>query len=233
MEFTMTDKEHQDKNIFGAPAGDEVTNTNAGGGDSQPGGETPPAEKKYSAVSEFFDYVEIFVFSVCAVMLLFTFALRLCRVDGDSMERTLADGEILVVADINYTPKINDIVVFHMIGAEGSPYNKPIVKRVIADAGHFVKIDYIAGLVYVSKDNVFDESDIINESAYIFLDNGKWDMYGTYEGYVPEGYIFVLGDNRNNSADSRYEDIGLVDVRRVFGKVLVRIYPLSVAGSVY
>ncbi len=189
--------------------------------------------KKYSAASELFDYLEIFVFSVCAVMLLFTFALRLCRVDGDSMQKTLFEDEVLIVSDIGYTPETDDIIVFHQIGVTDSSFNKPIVKRVIATSGHYVKIDYNAGIVWVSEDNVFDKSDIVDESGYIFLDSGRWNMSGIYESYVPEGYIFVLGDNRNNSADSRYSAIGLVDVRRVIGKVLIRVLPFTKAGSVY
>ncbi len=232
--FTMSDIERRDNSLQTAPGRNEKDDITQNNCDNGEGAATSPVpEKKFPGASEIFDYVEIFVFSVCAVMLLFTFAFRLCRVDGDSMKMTLAEGEVLVVSDIYYTPKMNDIVVFHMIGTENSYYNKPIVKRVIADAGHFVRIDYAAGIVYVSEDNVFDESDIIDETDYIFLDNGKWNMYGTYEEYVPEGYVFVLGDNRNNSADSRNRDIGLVDVRRIFGKVIFRILPLSDAGNVY
>lgn len=190
-------------------------------------------DKKFSAASEIFDYVEIFVLSVCAVMLLFTFAIRLCRVDGESMNNTLIDEEVLIVSDINYTPEVNDIVVFHQIGTRFSSYNKPIVKRVIATAGQFVKIDYQAGILYVSDDNKFDESDIVDESEYIFLDSGRWNSSDFSEAYVPEGYIFVMGDNRNNSADSRSDEIGLVDLRRIIGKVQLRITPFSKAGSVY
>ncbi len=232
--FTMSENERRDNSLQETPGTDEKNDIKQVDSDRVESAATSPApEKKFPGASEIFDYVEIFVFSVCAVMLLFTFAFRLCRVDGDSMKMTLTEGEVLVVADIYYTPKINDIVVFHMIGTENSYYNKPIVKRVIADAGHFVRIDYAAGIVYVSEDNVFEESDIIDETDYIFLDNGKWNMYGTYEKYVPEGYVFVLGDNRNNSADSRNGGIGLVDVRRIFGKVISRILPLSDAGDVY
>jgi signal peptidase I len=163
-------------------------------------------------------------------MLLFTFALRLCRVDGVSMQRTLFEDEVLIVSDVEYSPETDDIIVFHLTGSSD---NKPIVKRVIATAGHYVKIDYDKGIVWVSEDNVFDETDIVDESPYIFLDNGRWNMSGIHETYVPEGYIFVMGDNRNNSWDSRYSGIGLVDVRRVIGKVLIRVLPFNKAGSVY
>jgi len=187
-------------------------------------------QNKNSFISELIDYIEIFVFSVCVVLLVFTFAFRICRVDGDSMNNTLIDKEILLISDINYRPEQNDIIVFHQTSEVYIQYNKPIVKRVIATAGQYVKINYDKGLVYVSNDNVFDENDILDESAYIYLDSGKWNSSGTLEQYVPEGYVFVMGDNRNNSADSRFSAIGLVDERRILGKVLIRIFPLSKAG---
>lgn len=187
-------------------------------------------QNKTSFISEFIDYVEIFVFSVCIVLLLFTFCLRICRVDGDSMNNTLIDKEILLISDVGYTPKQNDIIVFHQTSDQYIQYNKPIVKRVIATEGQYVKINYDNGLVYVSDDNIFDETDILDESSYIYLDTGKWDLSGVLEKYVPQGYVFVMGDNRNNSADSRISAIGLVDERRILGKVLLRVFPLSKAG---
>ena len=146
------------------------------------------------------------------------------------MNNTLIDKEILLISDVNYKPKQNDIIVFHQTSDVYIQYNKPIVKRVIATEGQYVKINYDQGLVYVSDDNVFDENDILDESAYIYLDNGKWDLSGVLEKYVPEGYVFVMGDNRNNSADSRISEIGLVDERRILGKVLLRVFPFSKAG---
>ncbi|MGI6166541.1 MAG: signal peptidase I [Eubacteriales bacterium] len=193
----------------------------------------PSREKKTSLASELFDYVEIFVYSVCAVILVFTFIIRLCSVDGPSMKQTLHNKEVLLVSNLNYTPNQGDIIVFHMTGSPDPDLNKPIVKRVIATAGKYVRIDYDAGLVYVSDDNLFEEDDILDESGYIYLSNGRWNKSGVYETYVPEGYLFVMGDNRNNSRDSRDSMIDLLDQRRVFGKVLLRLFPLSKAGSVY
>ena len=188
-------------------------------------------KKRNSFISELIDYVEIFVFSVCIVLLVFTFSLRICRVDGDSMNNTLIDKEILLITDVGYKPKQNDIIVFHQTSDEYIQYNKPIVKRVIATEGQYVKINYDKGLVYVSDDNNFDETDLLDESAYIYLDTGKWKLSGVLEKYVPKGYVFVMGDNRNNSADSRISAIGLVDERRILGKVLLRVLPLSKAGT--
>ena len=184
-------------------------------------------DKQNSFVTEILDYVEIFVFSVCAVLLIFSFFVRVCRVDGDSMNNTLVHNEILLTYSIGYEPQQNDIVVFHQTSEQRYSYNEPVVKRVIATGGHYVKIDFDNALVYVSDDSVFEYEDILDERNYIYLDSGKWRMSGTLETYVPEGKIFVMGDNRNNSADSRSHDIGLVDTRRVLGKVILRIFPFD------
>lgn len=189
--------------------------------------ENKTEKKKTSFASELIDYVEIFVFAVCAVLLVFSFFVRVCRVDGPSMNNTLIHNEILITSNIAYKPQQNDIIVFHQTNEQRNVFNEPIVKRVIATEGHFVKIDFENSIVYVSEDNVFDASDILDESEYVFIDGGRYYMNGTMETYVPEGKIFVMGDNRNHSSDSRSESIGLVDTRRVLGKVVLRIFPFK------
>lgn len=187
----------------------------------------PKCNNQKSFVAEILDYVEIFVFSVCAVLLIFSFFVRVCRVDGPSMNNTLLHNEILITCNIGYEPKQNDIVVFHQTSDQQYGYNKPIVKRVIATGGQYVKIDFDKSIVYVSNDPDFEYEDVLNEQEYIYLDTGKWKMSGSIETYVPEGKIFVMGDNRNNSSDSRSREIGLVDTRRVLGKVVLRVFPFE------
>lgn len=189
--------------------------------------ENKTEKKKTSFASELIDYVEIFVFAVCAVLLVFSFFVRVCRVDGPSMNNTLIHNEILITSNIAYKPQQNDIIVFHQTNEQRNVFNEPIVKRVIATEGHFVKIDFDNSIVYVSEDDVFDARDILDESEYVFIDGGRYYMNGTMETYVPEGKIFVMGDNRNHSSDSRSESIGLVDTRRVLGKVVLRIFPFE------
>ena len=189
--------------------------------------ENKTEKKKTSFASELIDYVEIFVFAVCAVLLVFSFFVRVCRVDGPSMNNTLIHNEILITSNISYKPQQSDIIVFHQTNEQRNVFNEPIVKRVIATEGHFVKIDFENSIVYVSEDDVFDASDILDESEYVFIDGGRYYMNGTMETYVPEGKIFVMGDNRNHSSDSRSESIGLVDTRRVLGKVVLRIFPFE------
>ena len=189
--------------------------------------ENKTEKKKTSFASELIDYVEIFVFAVCAVLLVFSFFVRVCRVDGPSMNNTLIHNEILITSNISYKPQQSDIIVFHQTNEQRNVFNEPIVKRVIATEGHFVKIDFENSIVYVSGDDAFDASDILDESEYVFIDGGRYYMNGTMETYVPEGKIFVMGDNRNHSSDSRSESIGLVDTRRVLGKVVLRIFPFE------
>lgn len=198
-----------------------------------PEGSPDNIQKSRSFAADMIDYIEIFVFSICITLLIFSFFARICKVDGPSMNNTLYDGEALIISDIAYKPKQNDVIVFHQTSTDYPAYNEPIVKRVIAVGGQYVKIDFTNALVYVSDDEIFDPNDIINEQSYIFLDVGKWNRGGIMETYVPEGKLFVMGDNRNNSADSRSGAIGLVDERRVLGKVLFRITPLSKFGSIY
>ena len=103
-------------------------------------------EPKNSFVHALFDYVELFAWSIFAVMILFTFAIRLCRVDGSSMENTLYDGQNLLIYNLGYTPKQDDIVVFHLPDKSGE---NTLVKRVIATGGQELKIDFAAKEIYV------------------------------------------------------------------------------------
>ena len=191
-------------------------------------------EEKQDLLHAIYDFAEMLVVAIVIVFLLFMTAVRPCRVDGDSMNRTLTHGEMLLISDLFYTPKQGDIVVFHQTSEFNLRFNEPIVKRVIAVGGQFVKIDTELGKVYVSDDDSFSEDEVLKED-YIYLDKGYWEDYYGISGKVtevPQGSVFVMGDNRNNSADSRYEIIGTVDVRRILGKVILRITPFDKFGTI-
>lgn len=192
-------------------------------------------KKKTTFLGEFFDYFELFIFSACAVLILFSFVTRLCRVDGPSMLNTLHDGEMLLVSDLLYTPERGDIIVFHQTGNDTGDLNEPIVKRVIATEGEWLHIvknsnNSLTVTVYDEK----KENPIILDELYANYENGT----GAYYSYpddpiqVPEGCLFVMGDNRGNSLDSRSHSIGFVDQRRVLGKVLYRLTPFDKFGSI-
>ena len=194
------------------------------------------SQSENSIAAALFEYVEMFVFAALAVILLMTFAIRLCVVSGPSMNNTLQNGERLLVSDLFYTPKQGDIIVFHQTSEIDDRFNEPIVKRVIATEGQYVKIDYSTAKVYVSDDDVFAADEVLDESDYAYFTGGTWreQAYGTAPDVyqVPKGHLFVLGDNRNVSADSRDARVGFVDERRVLGKVLLRLTPFSEFGKI-
>ncbi len=188
-------------------------------------------QRKKDPLSSFIDYIELFAISVCIVMILFSGIFRICTVDGDSMNKTLLNGEVLVVSDMMYTPERGDIVIFHQTANNSSPdKNKPLIKRVIGLGGDTVKIDYDTWTITVTD---ADGTSTVLEEEYVYLNPALGNFFsGVREYEVPEGSLFVLGDNRKNSLDSRFADVGYVDERRVLGKVIIRVAPLSEFGGV-
>lgn len=166
-----------------------------------------------------FDWCEAMIFSLVVVVVVFTFFFRLISVDGTSMLPTLHHGDMMIVSGLGYTPKHGDVVVVNKPIADLGP----IVKRVIGMGGDTVDIDFATGEVSVNGEML--EEPYINEPTY------------TPEGMqfplvVPEGQLFLLGDNRNGSSDSRDPKIGLVDSRYVIGKVRGIVFPLDSFGGV-
>jgi len=193
----------------------------------------PTKEKKES--SFLFDALETFAWSLAILLIIFTFVLRLCRVEGSSMENTLYEGENLLLYSLFYEPKQDDIVVFHLTG-EKATLEKTLVKRVIATGGQTVQIDFknnkitVDGVLYADEHATLKNSadKIVDEYLYFRPDWNYDGITDTMTLTVPEGHIFVLGDNRNFSRDSRDSSIMFVDERCVLGKVIVRIAPFTV-----
>lgn len=170
-------------------------------------------EKKDSG-RELYEWVQALVCSVLAVVLLFTFVIRLIGVDGHSMVPTLQDGDRLLVLNsmLDDDYRYGDIVVLR----KDTFLKDPIVKRVIATEGQTVDIDFSAGSVYV--DGALLKENYINELT--FLEEGT-----EFPLTVPENSIFVMGDNRNHSSDSRDSRLGTVDNRYVIGKAVFLAFP--------
>ena len=173
-------------------------------------------EKKEQQVKgrDFYEWVQALVCSVLTVVVIFTFGVRLIGVDGHSMVPTLQHGDRLLVANPMFYDdfKCGDIVVL----TKESFLAEPIVKRVIAVGGQTVDIDFDSGSVYV--DGKLLKEDYINELTFT-TDGTKFPVT------VPEGSIFVMGDNRNHSNDSRDVRLGTVDTRHVIGKAVVLLFP--------
>ena len=171
-------------------------------------------KKQRESGKDFYEWVQALVCSVLVVVMLFTFVIRMIGVDGHSMVPTLQDGDrLLVLNSMLYDDyKYGDIVVLR----KSSFLSEPIVKRVIATEGQTVDIDFSTGSVYV--DGVLLKEDYINELT--FTEEGT-----EFPLTVPEGSIFVMGDNRNHSNDSRDSRLGTVDSRYVIGKAVVLAFP--------
>lgn len=170
---------------------------------------------------DLFSWLQALVFALIILIFCFTFLGRIISVDGTSMYPTLHHRDMLLLQCVGYQPKAGDVVVLN------KPFDTittPIVKRIIATGGQSVRIDYDEGVVYV--DEVPLEEPYINEAM-----QNLGDLY-LHDVEVPQGSVFVMGDNRNHSSDSRDVDLGVVDERYILGHALFVIFPFDNVGAV-
>lgn len=166
---------------------------------------------------EIYDWMQSLVFALIICIIVFVFIFRIVDVSGNSMNPTLLNGDKLVVSDVFYKPKQGDIVIFRKDEYKA----EALVKRVIATEGQTIEIDFDRGRVYVDGERL-DEPYIAEPT------HNQLDFQGPQT--VPEGCVFVMGDNRNASSDSRRAQIGMVDERLIVGKVLLRVFPFDSIG---
>ncbi len=189
----------------------------------------PPVPKASGAANSLFDILEMFAWSLFVVFMLFTFAIRLCDVEGASMENTLYDNQKLLLYNVAYTPQQDDIIVFCPFNAENETmHQKTLVKRVIATGGQELTINFDTQEIFVDGVKYADSHAVFKNSVTGALTDGYTGDSGIYTVTVPDNMLFVMGDNRNNSLDSRRSDIGFVDARGVLGKVVLRLAPFTV-----
>ena len=185
-------------------------------------------EKGFVTKRDIFEWLEVIVTAMVAVVVVFTLVFKVVTIDGGSMRETLHNGDKVVISNLFYTPKQKDIVVIsrNIDNSYESESQAPIIKRVIATEGQIVDIDFNTGMVYV--DGV-----ALDEPYTRTPTNLSYDIQ--FPVKVDDGCVFVLGDNRNDSHDSRSSLIGnngMIDTRYILGKAILKVFPFSEIGGI-
>ena len=185
-------------------------------------------EKGFVTKRDIFEWLEVIVTAMVAVVVVFTLVFKVVTIDGGSMRETLHNGDKVVISNLFYTPKQKDIVVIsrNIDNSYESESQAPIIKRVIATEGQIVDIDFNTGMVYV-------DGDALDEPYTRTPTNLSYDIQ--FPVKVDDGCVFVLGDNRNDSHDSRSSLIGnngMIDTRYILGKAILKVFPFSEIGGI-
>ncbi len=183
--------------------------------------ETQTTEQINKSRKETVEWLSTLVVSILVVVLLFTFCFRMVGISGSSMEDTLQSQDRVIIRSAFYTPQVGDIVVLSRdyITEEDGTSPEPIIKRIIATEGQEVYLDFENNKVFVDG--------VALEEPYVkgVLNEGRVPIQNPH--MVKEGCVFVLGDHRTVSKDSRTAEVGDVDSRYILGKAMVRIFPFT------
>lgn len=170
-----------------------------------------PSSKPWKFI---YGWLDSLIYALIAIFIIFSFLFRVVGVSGESMLPTLNDGDWLAVKAVNTSYERGDIVVI----TQPNSLNEPLIKRIIGVAGDTIDIDFADGVVKVNGETI-EETYIAEPTERMF------DV--AFPITVPEGCVFVMGDNRNHSVDSRSTVVGFVDTRYLLGTAEFRILPLG------
>lgn len=187
-----------------------------------------PKKEKAPFTKGFIEQLELIVIFLAIIILVFSFVCKSCMVDGDSMLNTLHNQERVIIWNLFYKPQYGDIVVIH----DSGNLNKPIVKRIIGLPGDTVHIEHYPTEMKITVTHSDGSVDVLDEDYIRYSrSDGYLSSYPSVKDWVvDDGEVFVLGDNRLNSLDSRME--GCYDQRQILGKVIFRMTPLDKMGVV-
>lgn len=179
------------------------------------------AKERQKRAEEVYDLIQSIVVALVFCVLVFSFLFRIVEVRGSSMRPTLEMHDKVIMSKLFYRPKQGDIVVFK----KASFKEDPLVKRIIATEGQIIDINFKEGKVFVDGEEL--------QEPYIMepTTGEAYDFNGPIT--VPKNCVFVMGDNRLHSTDSRYSQIGFVDNRYIMGKVYFTVFPVKNFGSPY
>lgn len=219
----------QEETVQTATEPDDIADTEQdASAQTEDAADTPPKKRKrLFSFNDMMEVLETMLFSVFVILMVFAYLIRPVTVDGNSMLPTLHNADRLLMFRLCYQPKQGDIVVVsdyggNVLGVDGqvvpSGYslNENLIKRVIAVEGQKLEIDASTGSVYID--------DVLQDEPYINDLTTTDDHAFQYPITIPEGYVFVMGDNRNHSTDSRNASVGLVKKEDVLGTAFFRYY---------
>ena len=195
-------------------------------------------KSRSSKKNDFFDWLDILTVALVIVVFVFSFFFRIATIEGDSMLNTFHNGERVVISNVLLKPKYGDVVVisrnYNNEQDKNDHDSQPIIKRVIATEGMTVRIDFENGDVYVNEQRLEENYTSTPTNNLVDTNNSEQLKTGVV---VPKNCVFVLGDNRNNSLDSRSSQIGgygngMINRKNIIGKVYFRIFPFTRIGRI-